>query len=107
MPVYTYTCGEGHSDDVVSTIEKRDTCPVCRYCGKPTQRDVVASMRPHTDRGYDTPIYSDAAGVMPSQVQEARQRFPHHEYTNDGRLVFRSHTQRERILKEIGLHDRR
>jgi hypothetical protein len=63
-------------------------------------------MQPHTDPGYQTPILSDALGVHPSQIAEAQSKFPHHNFTPDGRMVIRSHTERNRILKELGFHDR-
>jgi hypothetical protein len=69
-------------------------------------RDVIASMRVHADMGYQQPILSEALAIHPSQIPEARQRFPHHEYTPDGRMVLRSHTQRNQVLRELGFHDR-
>jgi len=55
--------------------------------------------------GYSTPILSDGLGVMPGQVGDARKLHPDREYTPDGRLVIRSHADRNRYLKEDGFHD--
>jgi putative FmdB family regulatory protein len=113
MPTYAYECPVcHHKEDQVRVIAERDQprlCPECLVTGKADTnlvRDVCESMRVHTDMGYQTPIYSDAAGVDASQVPEMRRQFPNHEYTDDGRMVFRSHTQREKALKEIGFVDR-
>lgn len=59
----------------------------------------------HTDRGYQTPILSEALGVNPSQINEAKQRFPHHNFTPDGRMILSSHTERRQVLKELGFRD--
>jgi putative FmdB family regulatory protein len=133
MPRYEYACNIcGHREDQVRTIANRDEprhCPVCLNTPKPVvvgevlhlrggelavdggivgllHRDVIASMRVHADMGYQQPILSEALAIHPSQIPEARQRFPHHEYTPDGRMVLRSHTQRNQVLRELGFHDR-
>jgi hypothetical protein len=69
-------------------------------------RDAVASMQPKTDLGYDSPLLSDALGVHPSQIAEAKRRFPHHNFAPDGRMILGSHYERKRVLKDLGMHDR-
>lgn len=120
MPRYEYVCGLNpeHRMDQVRSIQDRDapiTCPVCDAVPHPEkpggangmlQRDVIGSMPVHTtEKEYDRPLYSEALGIHPSQISEAQQKFPHHEFTPDGRMILRSHTQRERTLKELGFHD--
>ncbi len=51
------------------------------------------------------PLHSNAAGVHPSQVEEATKKFPHHQYDKEGRMVFRSKGHRRQCLKDIGMHD--
>jgi putative FmdB family regulatory protein len=117
VPKYEYVCDKcGHREDQVRPISARDAtepCPACKRgrCigadpGGTLRRDVVASMRPHTDLEYAVPIYSNAAGIHRDQIPEAKRRFPHHEFHPDGRMIFRSHQHRERCLKDIGMYDR-
>lgn len=94
-------------------MDQPRACPRCLAKDLPQdvavpnlQRDVAESMRVHTDLGYQQPIYSDSMGIEPSAVAQARRDNPHHEYTDDGRMVFRSHQQRERILRESGFVDK-
>jgi hypothetical protein len=51
---------------------------------------------------YDQPVISYSLGIPIRQLNEARRRFPHHEYRDDGRLVIRSHAERQRVLKDLG-----
>lgn len=46
---------------------------------------------------------SEAAGIHPNQIPEAMRRFPHHEYTPDGRMVFHGQKHKDRCLKDIGM----
>jgi hypothetical protein len=56
------------------------------------------------------PIFSDAAGVAPSQVGEARQKFAElglkTEVLEDGRVVFESQKHRKQHCEAVGLYDR-
>ena len=56
------------------------------------------------------PIVSDAAGVAPSQVGEARRKFADlglkTEVANDGRVVFTSAQHRKEHCEAVGLYDR-
>jgi hypothetical protein len=58
------------------------------------------------DPGYFAPILSNALGVAPNQVAEMQKRFPHHRFAPDGRMIFRSHQERNRVLKDLGYHDK-
>jgi hypothetical protein len=51
---------------------------------------------------FEHPVFSEALGIDPSQIQEARARFPHHDFLPDGRMVIRSTAERERIRKDLG-----
>ena len=55
--------------------------------------------------GYDRPILSDALGLHPSTADAERAKHPDREYTPNGRLIIRSHQDRERYLREDGYHD--
>ena len=105
MPIYTYRCECGHVQDDFRTMASRDEPMPCECCGQPMERDTVPqSVSVQAD--WTDPIYSDAAGIAPEQVPEARARFKHHEYTDDGRMVFRSKKHRQKCLKDIGMVDR-
>jgi hypothetical protein len=55
---------------------------------------------------WTEPLYSDAAGVHPDQIAECKARFSHHEFTQDGRMIFRSKSHRDRCLRDIGMVDK-
>jgi putative FmdB family regulatory protein len=108
MPVYEYKCTVcGKSHEEVRQIRHRDLTSPCPepQCDGACERDVVASMSPHTDTGYQSPILSEALGVDPSQIADAQKRFPHHKFTPDGRMILESHQERSKVLKELGFRD--
>lgn len=110
MPVYVYKCDVcGRTEDRVLSVAERDNgviqCPNA-LCSGATRRDFASEHVHSTDQEYHTPVYSNALGINPIQIPEAMKRFPHHEYTPDGRMVFRSHAQRNRVLKELGWVDK-
>lgn len=106
MPTYVFACPSGHKHERLRQIADRDLPSPCPVCSAEASRDIIASMpRETTEREYDQPIYSEALGVHPSQIPDAQRRFPHHEFTPDGRMILRSHTQRNRALKELGMRD--
>lgn len=55
------------------------------------------------------PLISEAAGVHPSQVEEAREHARKHgvptDFTSDGRAVFRDRAHRRDYCKLIGVRD--
>jgi len=62
-----------------------------------------------SDRGQGIghwPIVSEAAGVHPSQIREARKAAPSAEFTKDGAAIFRSRAHRNQCLREFGMFDR-
>lgn len=109
MPIYQYVCQRCSSvDDEFRQVGKRDEIRPClnASCLGYRHRDIVASMRPHTELGYQVPILSDALGIHPDQIPEAKKRFPHHEFHPDGRMILSSHSERNKVMKELGYHDR-
>lgn len=122
MPRYEYVCSRcDHREDQVRTVAARDEVRQCTACAPEREllkaagvapmpaymrRDAVASMQPHTDTGYQSPLLSNSAGINPEQIPEMRRRFPHHEFHPDGRMIFNSHAHRERCLRDIGMYDR-
>lgn len=112
MPTYQYECKKcKHVADHVRSISGRDdqlSCPVPN-CGADMKRDVIASMSgvSSANEEYDQPVVSHSLGVPVHQLNEARSRFPHHEYQPDGKLVIRSHAERRRVLTDLGYTDLR
>ena len=109
MPVYCYRCVDCDAiTEEYRQVDDRDDLALCE-CGQPAERDRMAE-QVHTDSGYRQPILSDAAGVHPSQVAEARREAVEHnipvDYTPDGRAIFTSHSQRQKALRKLGLVDR-
>jgi hypothetical protein len=98
----TAECGEGPVTRFCK-VENLDSHS-CPACGAKSVRESRSIKPPGMD--YDQPILSDALGVHPSQIREAQQRFPDHKFTPDGRMILESHQKRERVLKQLGYHDK-
>lgn len=96
--IYKFTCGEHQTferftwDDDVHAV----TCPICN--------NTAYRVRPSVSTRGET-YYSDALGVHPSQIAEAKQHFPDHEFAPDGRMVIRGHQHRKKVLKDLGMQD--
>lgn len=104
MPLYTFTCEScGLTDDLVRSINGRDEVVACPKCTGVMLRDAVASMKPHSDAGFHKPLLSRALGILPSQIPEAQQRFPHHKFAPDGRMIIESAAEYDRVQKDLGL----
>lgn len=70
------------------------TCPKCE---KPATRFVEGAKT-----GCGTTIYSESLGVTPGQVDEAKRRFPHHNFLPDGRMVLKGPAERRQVIKDLG-----
>jgi hypothetical protein len=66
-----------------------------------TFRDYPAEAR-SLDFAEPADQYSEAAGVHPSQIPEAKTKFPHHEFHPDGRMIFHNQHHKSRCLKDLG-----
>jgi hypothetical protein len=101
MPFYVYRCTSGHVHDEVRKIDYRNypsTCPVCKM----DATRFLGGEHVNAQNDFEHPVYSEALGVHPSQVAEAKRKFPHHEFTSNGLMVIRSTQERERIRKDLG-----
>ena len=65
----------------------------------------MASIQPHTETGFSREQYSDALGVHPEQIAEAKAKFPDHRFHPDGRMIFSSASEKKRVMKDLGFHD--
>jgi hypothetical protein len=108
MPVYCLKCSMcSATRTVLRPIARRNETIPCGICGSgELRRDMANEGVNSTDVEYARPVYSDAAGVAPDQVPEHRRRFPDIPITDDGRVIFTSHNQRKRALKQLGFVDR-
>lgn len=112
MPVYSFVCPVClYREDHIRRIDDRNIPALCPICQKNRivsyeERDAMSEQtgRP-PDLGYSTPLYSEALGVAPNQVDDARRRFPDHNFTPDGRMILESHKERNRVLKDLGFVD--
>lgn len=104
MPFYSYKCSEGHTHDLYRKIDQRMEPAPCPVCHSPGTRD-IAGEHVNAQNDFEHPVYSEALGVHPSQIAESRSRFPHHDFTPDGRLIIRSTQERERIRRDLGFTD--
>jgi hypothetical protein len=79
-------------------VREGDDPTSCPFCGGPVHRK-GDEFRPTLE------YYSDALGVAPNQIPEAKAKFPHHEFSPDGRLRVKSPQHRKKLLKELGFRD--
>lgn len=108
MPLYVFKCiALSHTFDHVCRIQDRDEEISCPYCLSFATRDVVASMQgQHSDNEeFFRPHLSEALGVQPGQIAEAKAKFPHHNFTPDGRMILNSPAEKKRALKDLGFVD--
>ena len=76
--------------------------PACPICGGKTHRVF------NSGNNAEAPdLYSEAVGVHPSQIKEAQAKFPHHRFAPDGRMIFSSQREKDRVLKDLGYVDHR
>lgn len=106
MPYYQYqceSCGAQHQQYfMVAEYQDQIDCE----CGNKAGRRYGAN----TASRAAWPMYSDAMGVHPQQVDEfhkdsVRRGVPT-EFTRDGRAIFESASHRKRYCREYGFHDR-
>lgn len=111
MPMYHYECSKcGHKERDLAPMAKSEEPIECEKCGGESRRDYSSTAGAGRMNGimgdWAEPILSEAAGIAPDQIPEATARFPHHQYTPDGRMVFKSKQHRKRCLQDIGMVDR-
>lgn len=110
MPCYCYTPKKGRGKIVERLYPMGEAPKEIVVDGRPYERNIAAE---HTSRhvGDIWPIYSEAAGVLPTQVKEATENWRKAgvptEFTPDGRAVFRDPAHRRAFLKKAGLVDQR
>lgn len=109
MPNYCYKCAKCQ-ERFVQNVPVRDRNSVaCATCGTTAQRDWAQELgQPRLYRGQ-WPLASDALGVHPAQIAEARAMAEKHgvptEFTRDGRAILRDAKHRRRYARLRGYHD--
>lgn len=115
MPIYCFTTRRGSKrppatverffsmSDVPSSVRLPD--------GRRAYRDMVAERRGFKDtNGAGWPMLSDALGVHPDQISDARAEAERAgvrlDFTRDGRAILESRTHRRAVLRALGYHDR-
>lgn len=86
----------------MSTIADRNK-PVECECGSMAKRDKEVEFAPKGNRTKwitENERWSRSMGVPPSQVNEFRKRFPGSIYSDDGRLLIKSRSDKKRQMKE-------
>lgn len=100
--LYSHKCEKcGHAAEEFRPASEYDKLPLCPTCQVPMPRDFIADHG--APRNAEAPEYlSDALGVHPDQIAEARKAFPHHEFAPDGRMIIRNAQHRNRVMKDLG-----
>lgn len=96
--IYKFHCG-GDKCFRFEVYAGEDEAPPCPECGNPGKRLVEDGGR---TAGFRQIQYSRALGVDPSQIAEAKAKFPHHEFAPDGRMIFENAQQLDRAKKDLG-----
>lgn len=106
MPLYRYKCDNGHITEQWFNMDAVTKDVQCPMCGKTAAREYGA----RTQGTTTWPLYSDAMGVAPSQVQQAmtdaHQKGVKLEFTSDGRAIFQSAKHRREVCRAYGMIDR-
>lgn len=98
--IYQFRCkGEcGRFERFTWDTDVEDThCPVCNG---PAEQIKESTKPPGLD--FDRPLLLRSIGVAPSQIEEAKRRFPDHEFAPDGRMIIRSYQQHKQVLRDLG-----
>lgn len=100
MPIYVHECPAcGERSEHLRPIRLMKAKVDCDSCGARTRRLISPPSRFGVD--YLHEALDDSAGVAPSQVAEHRRRFPDIPMTNDGRVVVKNATERNRIVRRL------
>ncbi len=111
MPAYDYhceSCAENFS--VFKPMAEYQTPAHCPKCAKPAARNYLAEHCDQKAHAGNWPMKSEALGVHPDQIGEAREQsiklgVPT-EFTKDGRPILTSPKHRKRYAEALGFHDR-
>jgi|SRR6056297_1651905 len=111
MPVYCYTREDGKRAKVEERLYAMGEAPkTIQVDGVAYERNIQAEHAGSARPGDLWPLYSEAAGVMPHQVQGATEEWRKAgiptDFTSDGRAIFRDASHRKKFLRRAGLFDK-
>jgi predicted nucleic acid-binding Zn ribbon protein len=108
MPNYCYQCACGHKLDQTLPVSQCQRLPKCPECAQQMERDYIQEQGHTQHHAGNWPMKSLAAGVHPSQVNEAvaqsRTLGVPTEFTSGGDAIFTSARHRKRYCEAVGLH---
>jgi putative FmdB family regulatory protein len=106
MPTYCYKCESCNiPSEAFLPISRRNQPPACPFCHKETLLRDMTAERAGIETDFSKPVYSEGLGVHPSQIAEAKARFPHHNFASDGRMIIRSSKEVKRVRRDLGWDD--
>ena len=105
MPIYTYSCKEcGAEPEEIRPVAECEEDLECPECGGVAKRTIGNAHT--TEQAFDRPVLSRSLAIpCPKQRAQMQKLHPDRKYLPDGRLVIKSHAQRNKILKEEGYVD--
>jgi len=115
MPTYVYRKNSGEIVELAMSISEkerrqRQDGTIVLDDGSIAERDFSVEQGGFRNTPGNWPLYSDAAGCHPDQVdhmqKEAARRGVPTDYTPDGRVIFRSRDHRRRFCEAFRFYDR-
>ena len=106
--IYCYQCECGKKDERVLPLSEAGSKQQCS-CGKVMERDYAAEGDGFTHNPGNWPMKSEALGVHPSQIGEAKAMLAKKgvdvDYTPDGRAILRTQRHRKQVAEAEGFFD--
>lgn len=110
MPQYDYACPNGHRFTEFRPMAECAVKPKCPECQQPAERDFCAEHGGVFHRAGLWPMKSQALGVMPSQIKEAKDYAAKHgvsvDFTPDGDAILTSRKNRREYAELYGMYDK-
>lgn len=101
MPIYVFECPNGHVEEVLWPMRASGMSYTCPLCKQPATRAITRET-PRANNDFTHTVYSEALGVHPSQITDAKRRFPHHNFTADGRMILANSAEVKRVRADLG-----
>lgn len=102
----TYICKDCGYQKLLA--EEEPIPRACPECGCTRCTVVYGKVRPRSNvfvTYEDSPRWSEAMGVAPQQVEEAKRLFPDSVYDPDGRLLIRNRGHKKKEMRRRGYFD--
>lgn len=102
--IQTFHCTAGCEQPPFEQYASTDASIICPSCGARAESPEYSGK--HAGMDWDRPVHSNALGVNPNQIEEAKRAFPHHEYDPEGRMILRNAQQKRRAMRDLGFMDK-